>query len=177
MYYIILNYILQRYHTLSEDVNKQYAIRESTRGRNLFAKESTKIPLYNRDLGDVMLQCEEKKLRSHIMKMFFRWLGLAIISLIGILISLTASINIFSPRTSLDTRKIDKNIEKLRTLQWFNDLYESGRHHKSFFTNLKVRRYLESSIRISALKNNEREQKKFIQLLENVAEVREKNKI
>lgn len=111
------------------------------------------------------------------MKKLFRLLSLVIINLIGILISVSASINIFNPSTSLNTRKIDKNIEELRQLEWFNDLYENERHHKSFFINLKVRKYLESSIRVSRLKSNEREQKKFSQLLEKIAEVREKNNI
>lgn len=111
------------------------------------------------------------------MKKLFRWLSLAIINLIGIFISVSAAISIFNPSTSLDTRKIDKNIERLRQLEWFNDLYESERHHKSFFINLKVRKYLESSIHVSRLRSNEREQKKFSQLLEEVAEVRDKNNI
>lgn len=40
--------------------------------------------------------------------------------------------------------------------------------------SLKVRKYLQSNILVSRLKNNENEQKKFIQLLEEVAELREK---
>ncbi|MDI7742418.1 nitrite reductase [Lysinibacillus fusiformis] len=107
------------------------------------------------------------------MKRALHWLGLTAIYLTGIVISLASSINIFNGSSSLDTRKIDQNIERLRKLDWFNDLYESERHHKSFFINLEVRKYLESSIRISRLESSEREQKKFVRLLEKVANARE----
>ena len=111
------------------------------------------------------------------MKKFFRWIVLAIISLIGIIMSLFTSTNLRSSTNSfLNTRKIDKNIKKLRELEWFNSLYESERHHKSFFMNLKVRKYLQSNILVSRLKNNKNEQKKFMQLLVDVAKLREENK-
>ena len=106
------------------------------------------------------------------MKRALHWLGLAAIYLTGIVISLASSINIFNGSSSLDTRKIDQNIEHLRKMDWFNDLYESERHHKSFFINLEVRKHLESSIRISRLESSEREQKKFVRLLEKVAKAR-----
>lgn len=111
------------------------------------------------------------------MKKFFRWIVLAIISLIGIIMSLFTSTNLrSSTNSSLNTRKIDKNIKKLRELEWFNNLYESERHHNSFFMNLKVRKYLQSNILVSRLKNNKNEQKKFMQLLVDVAKLREENK-
>ena len=109
------------------------------------------------------------------MKKLLKWLGLAVIYGIGAGISILSSTNVFLGDTGLNTKKIGRNIEKLRLLSWFNELYEDEKHHSSFFINLRVRKYLESSIRISRLKNNEREQKKFIQLLETVAEVRKKN--
>lgn len=110
------------------------------------------------------------------MKKIFYWIGLVIINLLGIILSLFTSTDLISsPNSSLNTNKIDKNIEKLRELKWFNDLYVDERHHKSFFVSLKVRKYLQSNILISRLKNNQKEQKKFIQLLEDVAKIRKKN--
>lgn len=110
------------------------------------------------------------------MKKFFHWISIAIISLIGIILSLLTSTDLISSsNSSLNTNKIDKNIEKLRELKWFNDLYVDERHHKSFFMNAKVRKYLQSNILVSRLKNNRKEQQKFIQLLEDVAKIREKN--
>ncbi len=110
------------------------------------------------------------------MKKLFHWVGLAIIYSIGIILSLLTSTDLISsPNCSLDTNKIDKNIEKLRELKWFNDLYVDERHHKSFFMNAKVRKYLQSNTLVSRLKNNQKEQKKFTQLLEDVAKIREKN--
>ena len=112
------------------------------------------------------------------MKRFLlKWLGLAAICLIGIAISIVASTNVFIGNTGLDSRKIDRNINKLKLFSWFNELYEDDRHHSSFFINVHVRKYLESSIRVYLLKSSEKEQKKFIQLLEKVAQEREKNKV
>ncbi|MGE8035910.1 hypothetical protein B1B04_05125 [Lysinibacillus sp. KCTC 33748] len=112
------------------------------------------------------------------MKRFLlKWLGLAAIYSIGVAISLLTSTNVFMPDTGLDSRKIERNIKKLRLSLWFNDLYEDDRHHSSFFINIHVRKYLESSIRVYLLKSSEKEQKKFIQLLEKVAQEREKNKV
>ena len=108
------------------------------------------------------------------MKNFFRWVVLVSISLIGIILSFFTSTDLISSSNrSLNTSKIDKNIKTLRELEWFNNLYENERHHKSFFVNLKVRRYLQSNILVSCLKNNKNEQKKFNQLLEDVAKLRE----
>ena len=105
-----------------------------------------------------------------------RRLLLGMISLIGMILSLLTSINLISSSSrSLNTRKIDKNIEKLRELEWFNELYEIERHRKSFFINVKVRKYLQSNILVARLKNNKNEQKKFIKLLEDVAKLRNKN--
>jgi hypothetical protein len=110
------------------------------------------------------------------MKRLFHWIGIAIISLIGIILSIITSTELISsPNSGLDTNKIDKNIEKLRRLKWFNDLYVDEPQHKSFFISLKVRKYLQSNILVSRLENNQKEQKNFIQLLEDVAELREKN--
>ena len=110
------------------------------------------------------------------MKKILRRLLLDMISLIGMILSLLTSINLISSSSrSLNTRKIDKNIEKLRELEWFNELYKIERHRKSFFINMKVRKYLQSNILVARLKNNKNEQKKFIKLVEDVAKLRNKN--
>ena len=112
------------------------------------------------------------------MKRFLlKWLGLAAICLIAVAISIVTSTNVIMGNTGLDSRKIDRNINKLKFFLWFNELYEDDRHHSSFFINKHVRKYLESSIRVYLLKSSEKEQKKFIQLLEKVAQEREKNKV
>lgn len=49
------------------------------------------------------------------------------------------------------------------------------RHLKSFYVNLKVRKYLQSHILVSRLQNSEKSKKKYIHLLEEVAQLREKN--
>lgn len=111
------------------------------------------------------------------MKKFWRELGSFIIALFAILLSLITSTNVVSGgRTSLKTEKIEKNIEKLKQFSWFKELYENEQHHHSFFVSLKVRKYLESSICVNRLKSSKREQEKFIRLLQQVAELRIKNK-
>lgn len=48
------------------------------------------------------------------MKKFLHWIGLAIIDLFGIIISLFTSMDLISSsNSSLNTREIDRNIEKL----------------------------------------------------------------
>ncbi|MFJ7978061.1 nitrite reductase [Peribacillus sp. NPDC096379] len=111
------------------------------------------------------------------MKKFWRVLGSLIIALFAILLSLVSSTDLVSGgRTGLKTDKIEKNIEKLKQFSWFEKLYENEQHHRSFFVSLKVRKYLESSIRVNRLKRSKREQERFIHLLEEVAELRIKNK-
>lgn len=103
-------------------------------------------------------------------KKVWRWIGSLLILLIGVFLSLISNTNLFSfGSIGLNSRKIDKNIVELRSFTWFNELYENEEHHRSFFINLKIRKYLESSIRVSKLIRNEKEQRKFILLLEEVA--------
>lgn len=62
----------------------------------------------------------------------FRGIVLAIIGILGVILSLLSSTDLISsPNSSLNSKKIDKNIKKLRELRWFNDLYIDERHHKS----------------------------------------------
>ena len=107
------------------------------------------------------------------MKNIWRMLGSFLISLIAILLSLISSIDLVSDgRAGLKTEKIEKNIKKLKQFPWFEELYENEQHHRSFFVNLKVRKYLESSLRVSRLIRSKSEQAKFILLLEEVADLR-----
>lgn len=109
------------------------------------------------------------------MKKFLSWIGVALVSVLSVVLSLATSVNLVgSLGGSLNSTKIDRHIEELRELEWFNVLYESERHRKSFFANRKVRKYLQSSILVLRLKTSEWEQRRFLRLLEKVAELREK---
>jgi hypothetical protein len=111
------------------------------------------------------------------MKKTWRWIGVVVIYIIGFFLSVLSSTNLFNGSTSLNTEEIDNNIKKMRLYSWFNKLYENEVHHRTFFVSLKVRKYFESSIRVSRLTNNEQEQKKFIRLLEQVAQARGENNV
>ncbi len=111
------------------------------------------------------------------MKKTWRWIGVVVIYIIGFFLNVLSSTNLFNDSTSLNTEKIDNNIKKLRMYSWFNELYENEVHYHTFFVSLKVRKYLKSSIRVSRLINKEQEQKKFIRLLEEVAQARGKNNV
>ncbi|MEK4487850.1 nitrite reductase [Psychrobacillus sp. FSL H8-0484] len=109
------------------------------------------------------------------MKKVWRWIGSFFIILFGVFLSLSSSTNLFTfGSISLNTVKIEKNIERLKAFSWFNELYEKEEHRRSFFMSLKVRRYLESSIRVSRLIRSEREKERLILLLEEVARLRNK---
>ncbi|RLQ94615.1 hypothetical protein D9X91_13860 [Falsibacillus albus] len=77
-------------------------------------------------------------------------------------------LRLFSAGTdqSLDTHKIDQNIERLQQYNWFQALYEDQKYHRQFFVNRKVREYLQSKPRVNKLINNEKARKKFLMLLE-----------
>ncbi|MFF3102279.1 hypothetical protein [Viridibacillus arvi] len=49
---------------------------------------------------------------------------------------------------TLNTKKIDQNIDQLKQYDWFKNIYEDERYHRLFFVSKKVRRYLESTIRV-----------------------------
>lgn len=109
------------------------------------------------------------------MKQFRRTSGSFIVILISIILSIYTSTDLLSTgNTSLNTAKIDKNIEKLKQFPWFIELYNHEQHHRSFFVSLKVRKYLESTIRVCLLTRSMKKQEEFILLLDNVAELRTK---
>ena len=82
----------------------------------------------------------------------------------------TASISPFGGKTGINTKQVDRHIEKLKQSPWFTDLYD--RYRPLFFGNRKVRGYLESSIRVERIRNNEYARKKFIMFLDRHVEAR-----
>lgn len=92
----------------------------------------------------------------------------------GILIGLSSSVSPFAGNTSLNTKKIGSNIEKLKQFPWFMNLYEDERYRRSFFANKKIRTYLQSSFRVNNLIKNEKAQKSFASLLERQAQLRDR---
>ena len=65
----------------------------------------------------------------------------------------------------LDTKKIDKNIKTLLEYKWFEDLYGDENYRHLFFSNRKIRSYLESDKRVTKLIASSINQEKFIGLL------------
>ncbi|SMQ80673.1 hypothetical protein SAMN05444673_3976 [Bacillus sp. OV166] len=66
---------------------------------------------------------------------------------------------------SLDTRKIDKNIDILRTQGWFKVIYEDEKYHRLFFTNKHIRRYLQSNYRTKRIMRSNKGREKFLMIL------------
>ena len=66
---------------------------------------------------------------------------------------------------TLDTRKIDRNIEMLKKDSWFKDIYDDERYHRLFFVNRKVRKYLQNTYRVKRIIRKEDFQIKFIKFL------------
>ena len=68
--------------------------------------------------------------------------------------------------TGLDTKKIDNNINKLLTSEWFKELYNNEKYRRLFITNRKIRSYLESKRRVKKLFNNSAKQEELKKLLD-----------
>lgn len=84
----------------------------------------------------------------------------------AIIIGLFSGVSPFMGSTTLDTKKIDGNIEKLRQLSWFNKLYQDDKFHRLFFTHRKVRSYLQSSFRVNRIMKSKHAQEKFTSFLQ-----------
>ena len=67
---------------------------------------------------------------------------------------------------SLDTKKIDKNIELLKQQGWFKRIYEDEKYHRLFITNRKVRAYLQSRTRIKKIIRSKEAQRKLLLLID-----------
>ena len=68
--------------------------------------------------------------------------------------------------SGLDTRRIDAHIEELKKYDWFHRLYQDEKYRKLFFTNVQVRKYLQSSRRVNKIIDNPVAREKFIIFLE-----------
>lgn len=67
---------------------------------------------------------------------------------------------------SLDTRKIDKHIEELKKHKWFREIYSDEKYHRLFFTNRRVRKFLQSRLLTKRMINNSNAQNSFKSLLD-----------
>ncbi|MFJ8459202.1 hypothetical protein ACIQ57_08725 [Lysinibacillus xylanilyticus] len=72
---------------------------------------------------------------------------------------------LFNGSTTLDTNKIDKNIEKLQHYNWFNEIYHDDKYRKLFFANRNVRNYLQNNFRVKKMIKKTQAQKRFIYFL------------
>jgi hypothetical protein len=70
----------------------------------------------------------------------------------------------------LNTQKIDRNIDLLKGQAWFKQLYEDERYHRLFFVNRRVRKYLQSTIRVKKIISNSKAQQKFLLFLDKEVE-------
>lgn len=76
--------------------------------------------------------------------------------------------NIFLPTglsTTLNTRKIDKNIDTLKEHLWFRNIYDVEKYRRLFFVNRHVRAYLQSTLRVKKMISSEKAQQKFIRFI------------
>ncbi|MED3727638.1 hypothetical protein HPB58_11815 [Priestia filamentosa] len=72
---------------------------------------------------------------------------------------------------SLDTKKINNNIELLRKQGWFKENYDDERYHGLFIGNKHIKSYLQSQNRVKKIINNKSVQKKFLLLLDKQLEI------
>jgi hypothetical protein len=80
--------------------------------------------------------------------------------MLSFLIELIAGL--FGYSDTLNTKKIDRNIEQLNQHDWFKNIYEDEKYHRLFFVNKHVRRYLQSTIRVrKIIRSKEEAQRKL----------------
>jgi hypothetical protein len=72
--------------------------------------------------------------------------------------------------TGLDTKRIDRHIEELKKHDWFNQLHHNEKFRKLFFTNVHVRKYLQSRRRVNKIIDNPAAREKFVIFLEKQVE-------
>lgn len=63
-------------------------------------------------------------------------------------------------------KKIDRNIERLNEYDWFKKIYKDEKYHRLFFVNKRIRRYLQSTIRVRKIIRRKEAQKKFVLFLD-----------
>ncbi|SNT54697.1 hypothetical protein SAMN05444672_14632 [Bacillus sp. OK838] len=66
---------------------------------------------------------------------------------------------------TLNTKRIDQNIERLNQHDWFKDIYEDEKYHRLFFVNRNVRQYLQSTMRVKRIIKREKSQRVFLVFL------------
>ncbi len=71
----------------------------------------------------------------------------------------------FGSSTTLNTKKIDKNIKNLQQYNWFNEIYQDDIYRKLFFANRNVRNYLQNNFRVKKIMKTKQAQKRFIDYL------------
>ncbi|PFN81847.1 hypothetical protein COJ85_28775 [Bacillus sp. AFS076308] len=84
--------------------------------------------------------------------------------MLSFLIELIAGL--FGYSDTLNTKKIDQNIEQLNQHDWFKNIYEDERYHRLFFVNKHVRRYLQSTTRVRKIIRSKDAQRKLLFLLD-----------
>jgi hypothetical protein len=67
---------------------------------------------------------------------------------------------------TLNTKKIDQNIERLNQHDWFKKIYEDEKYHRLFFVNKHIRSYLQSTIRVRKIIRSKEAQRKLLLLIE-----------
>ncbi|MFD4490522.1 hypothetical protein [Lysinibacillus fusiformis] len=70
--------------------------------------------------------------------------------------------NALDGSTTLHTTKIDRNMERLRQYDWFEEEYQDDRYHRLFFANRHVRKYLQHNRRVNQMMKKKRAQAKCI---------------
>ncbi|MGE7925682.1 hypothetical protein ACQKND_21190 [Viridibacillus arvi] len=66
---------------------------------------------------------------------------------------------------TLNTKKIDQNIDRLKQHEWFKNIYEDERYHRLFFVSKKVRLHLQSTIRVRKIIRSKKAQKNLLAFL------------
>lgn len=70
--------------------------------------------------------------------------------------------NALNGSTTLHSTKIDRNTERLRQYDWFEEIYQDDRYRRLFFANRHVRKYLQHNRRVNQMMKKKRTQAKFI---------------
>ncbi|MGG0738177.1 hypothetical protein [Niallia taxi] len=105
------------------------------------------------------------------MKQPWKSIGVIITYVVAIITGFLSSSSPFMD-TTLNTKKIDRNIGKLTQFSWFKNLYEDEEYRRLFFVNRKVRNYLQNPIRVHALIKGKQAQKRFHALLDKQRQLR-----
>ncbi|MFG3432576.1 MULTISPECIES: hypothetical protein [Lysinibacillus] len=70
--------------------------------------------------------------------------------------------NALNGSTTLHSTKIDRNTERLRQYDWFEEEYQDDRYRRLFFANRHVRKYLQHNRRVNQMMKKKRAQAKCI---------------